>query len=45
MHDQANFQPRLCVATFGGIRLDASALWRAGVEKLPGGLQYVTVRI
>ena len=37
--------PHLCVATFGGTCLDASTFWRAGVQKLPGRLPYVTVRI
>ena len=45
MHDRAIYycRPRLCVATFSGTCLDASALWRAGVQKLPGRLPYVTV--
>ena len=45
MHDRANCRPRLCVAMFGRTCLDASALWCAGVQKLPGCLPYVTVRI
>ena len=46
MHDQANSQPRHCVATFSGACLDASALWHASVQnKLPGHLLYMTARI
>ena len=45
MHDRANFRPCLCVATFGGTCLDANALWCACVDKLPGRLPYVTIRI
>ena len=31
------------MATFGGTCRDVSALWRAGMQKLPGRLPYVTV--
>ena len=43
MHNRTNSQPCLCVATFGGTCLDASALWHASMQnKLPGRLPYVT---
>ena len=43
MHDRANCSPCLCVATrFGEMCLDASALWHAGVQELPGYLPYMT---
>ena len=44
MHNQATIVG-LYVATFSGTCFDASALWHAGVQKLPGRLPYMTVRI
>ena len=47
MHNRANCWPHLkvCVAAFNGTCLNTSALRRAGVQKLPGRLPCMIIRI